>query len=156
MKRWRTFEEGTVSDSRMHYWSITMERLSGLTPIEYVFGEGFAYVTDLGADPQLGEDYPHNFLFSSMLYGGLVQTTCLLFMLSLALARLSRRSQNNGMLALWFILVIFYLLTSCNSFFSAEIAVFLAVIGLSVRRFGPARKTVSQVGFQPLSMGQVA
>jgi hypothetical protein len=137
MKRWETFQEGTYSDTRMHYWTITMQRLSRFTPLEYLFGEGFAYVTDLGADPDLVEDYPHNFLLSSILYGGVLQTVCLLAVVVTALARLSRPSQGCGMFAGWFVIVIIFLATSCNSFFSSEIAVFLTVFGLGVSRFLP-------------------
>jgi hypothetical protein len=135
--RWRTFEEGTYADSRMHYWTITLERLARFEPVEYIFGQGFAYVTDLGADPSIPEDYPHNFVLSSMLYGGVAQTGCLIGMVSVALLRLSRRRQGSGMFAAWFALVIFFLLTSANSFFSSEIAIFLTVFGLSITRFGP-------------------
>jgi hypothetical protein len=134
-KRWETFHEGTYSDSRMHYWTITAQRLSRFTSMQYLFGEGFAYVTDLGADPDLVEDYPHNFLLSSLLYGGALQTVCLLTMLGVALACLARPTQHSGMLACWFIIVVIFLATSCNSFFSSEIAVFLTIIGLNVRRF---------------------
>lgn len=142
MSRWRTFEEGTYSDSRMHYWAIAMERLSRFEPIDYLFGQGFGYVTDLGADPSLVEDYPHNFILSSMLYGGLLQTGCLIAMVTIALIRLTRRAQGGGMLAAWFVLVIVFLSASANSFFSSEIAVFLAVVGLGVRRFGPKQGAV--------------
>jgi hypothetical protein len=151
MGRWRTFEDGTYSDSRMHYWSIAMQRLSRFEPLDYVFGEGFAYVTDLGADPEIAEDYPHNFLLSSLLYGGLVQTACLVVMVSLALVRLSRRAQGSGMVAGWFVLVLFFLLTSCNSFFSSEIAVFLSIIGLGIKRFEPGR--VSAMAQQAMTLG---
>jgi hypothetical protein len=135
MTRWATLGSGTYSDSRMHYWTVTMNRLSRFEPLDYVIGEGFAYTTDLGADPDLIEDYPHNFLLSSMLYGGVMQTGCLIAVVSIALTRLSRSSQGCGMFAAWFALVVCFLLTSCNSFFSSEIAVFLAVFGLGIRRF---------------------
>jgi hypothetical protein len=153
MGRWRTFEEGTYSDSRMHYWSIAMQRLSRFQPIDYVFGEGFAYVTELDADPEIAEDYPHNFILSSLLYGGLVQTACLVVMVSSALVRLSRPTQGSGMLAGWFVLVLFFLLTSCNSFFSSEIGVFLAIVGLGIKRFGPGQCSVSAMAQQAMYLG---
>lgn len=142
MSRWSTIEEGTYSDTRMHYWTITVQRLSRFKPLEWIFGEGFAYVTDLGADSDLPEDYPHNFLLSSLLYGGLLQTGGLVAMISIALTRLSARAQSSGMFAAWFILVILFLSTSCNSFFSSEIAVLLTIVGLNVNRFIPNRRGI--------------
>jgi hypothetical protein len=139
MTRWATFETGTYSDSRVHYWTVTINRLSHFAPLDCVIGQGFAYVTDLGAEPDVLEDYPHNFLLSAMLYGGAVQTGCLIVIVLIALTRLSRRSQNCGMLAAWFALVLIFLSTSCNSFFSSEMAVFLAVFGLGLRRFKPIK-----------------
>ena len=140
--RWRTFEEGTYSDSRMHYWTITLDRLRRFEPVEYVFGQGFGYVTDLGANPDASEDYPHNFVLSAMLYGGALQTGCLIGMVVVALLGLSLRGQGSGMFAAWSALVIFFLLTSANSFFSSEIAIFLTIFGLRVRRFGPNQGAV--------------
>jgi hypothetical protein len=134
LKRWETFEEGTYSESRMHYWSVSFARLSRFDPLEYILGQGFAYVTDLGANMDAEEDYPHNFLLSSLLYGGVTQTTCLVAMISVALVRLSRRTQRSGMFAAWFFLVLLFLFTSCNSFFSSEIAIFLTVIALGINR----------------------
>ena len=128
--RWKTFEEGTYSESRIHYWSITAQRLARLDALDLLFGEGFIYVTDLGADPELAEDYPHNFVLSSLLYGGIVQTACLLMMVGVTFARLLRGRQRASMFGCWFLLVILFLFTSSNSFFSSEIAVFLTVLGL--------------------------
>jgi hypothetical protein len=139
-KRWQTFQDGTYSDSRLDHWSITMERLARFRPLQYLFGEGFAYVTDLGADPDVEEDYPHNFILSSMLYGGVLQTGCLLVMVIVAFSRLCRRATRSGMLTAWFLLILYFLMTSCNSYFSSETAVFLLVLGLGVRSFGAETK----------------
>ena len=152
-QRWETFQDGTYSDSRLNHWSIALDRLARFRPLQYLFGEGFAYVTDLGADPEVEEDYPHNFLLSSMLYGGLVQTTCLVLMLAMAMSRLARRAAGSGMLCAWFLLLLYYLSTSCNSFFSSEAAVFLAVVGLGVKRFGPKRVVTAEFRSQGLYPG---
>ncbi len=137
MSRWETFENGTYSDSRVEYWTVALVRIGRFRPIQYVFGEGFDYITDLGAtEPDPVGDYPHNFLLSSMLYGGLVQTLILLMMVWLSWRRLWQRSQDSRMFALWFGLVLLFVATSLNSFFSSEIAVFLSVFGLSVRNLG--------------------
>jgi len=134
--RWQTFENGTYSDSRMYYWTAAVQRFARFGPLDYMFGEGFAYVTELDADPEVSEDYPHNFLLSSMLYGGLLQTTCLIAMILVVIFRLARCSRSSGMFAAWYVLVILFLMTSCNSFFSSEIAIILTIIGLGVPRFG--------------------
>jgi hypothetical protein len=151
--RWETFEDGTYSDSRLNHWSITLDRLARFRPFQYLFGEGFAYVTDLGADPDAEEDYPHNFLLSSMLYGGLVQTVCLVLMLAMALSGLARRASGSGMLCAWFLLLLYFLSTSCNSFFSSEAAIFLAVVGLGVRRFESKRVVTAEFRSQGLYPG---
>lgn len=144
MGRWMTFENGTYSDSRIEYWTVALERIGRFRPIQYVLGEGFDYITDLGASqPDPIGDYPHNFLLSSMLYGGLVQTLILMAMVWIAWRRLWQRSQGSRMFALWFGLVILFVATSLNSFFSSEIAVFLAVFGFNVRVFGVQPKPLS-------------
>jgi hypothetical protein len=144
MNRWETFETGTYSDSRLHYWGVALERFSRLGPLDYLLGEGFGYVTDLGAAPDVAEDYPHNFLLSSMLYGGVLQTGFLLLMISLALSRLV----GKGMIAAWFVLVILFLLTSCNSFFSSEMAIFLTIFGLGSSQLESAGSTSAELGIR--------
>jgi len=132
LKRWDTFEEGTYSDSRVYYWTVSLQRLAHFGFMDYLFGEGFGYVTDLGADPDIVEDYPHNFLLSSMLYGGVTQTCILIVMVGIALKRLVF-GLNRSMLGGWFVLVLFFLSTSCNSFFSSEIAIFLMILSLGLK-----------------------
>ena len=140
-KRWQTFQEGTYSDSRVYYWTVTLQRLSHFRFLDFLFGQGFGYVTDLGADPDLAEDYPHNFVLSSMLYGGVLQTSILLMMVFLAFTQLAFGG-NRSLLGGWFLLVVFFLSTSCNSFFSSEIAVFLTVVALALK--------LQPIGFLPL------
>jgi hypothetical protein len=76
------------------------------------------------------EDYPHNFVLSALLYGGLLQTSMTLFLLGAALSSAWRAGYDQRILVFWLILLILFHSSSSNSIYSTEL--FLVLIALAL------------------------
>jgi hypothetical protein len=126
-----TTEEGLAS--RMRYWEVAYAKLQASAFETVLLGSGFSYIEEFGdIFGNENGDYPHNFVLSSMLYGGLVQTVPLLLMLAMAYVRLFRIGSSGDALLFWLTVQLLFLFSSSNSFFSAEAASVTALLSLSV------------------------
>jgi hypothetical protein len=85
---------------------------------EQIFGKGFSYLHEMGMRFRVSEDYPHNFLLSSLLFGGIIS----FFFSALLVYNLFQSSFSNDKI-LYFTLLffIFITFTSSNYLFSYRI-----------------------------------
>lgn len=98
-------------------WSI--DYFSGRSGFEQIFGSGFEYLKLMGISFSGEiEDNPHNYLLSSLLYGGLVG---LFLMILLSYELISSSFQFNRVWYPIVLVVLFFGLTSSNSLFSLRI-----------------------------------
>ncbi len=128
--RTRTLGSAEAAQSRLIYWQASIQRLSQHSPFEWIFGSGFGYVRELAIGLDVVEEYPHNFVLSAMLYGGLFQTTLTLALLIAAHRRAWIVGVDHRIIFFWLLMLTAFHSTSSNSIFSAEI--FLVLIALAL------------------------
>ncbi len=97
---------------------------------QMLFGNGFSYLEDMGAafDTSVGYDYPHNFLLSALLYGGLSQTLVLCALIVGALKYYGQHRSDFGPFLIMFVFSLFFGLTSSNSIYNVELLYLLLVM----------------------------
>lgn len=97
---------------------------------QILFGNGFSYLEDMGAafDTSVGYDYPHNFLLSALLYGGLSQTLVLCALIGGALKYYTRNRNEFGPFLIMFVFSLFFGLSSSNSIYNVELLYLLLVM----------------------------
>jgi len=115
---------------RTLYWQATYRMLQSYTVAEQLTGNGFGYIGEMGSIGGVEEDYPHNFLLSSMLYGGAIQTLLTLAMLAMVLRRIWQAGPDFRVVAFWVLVFLLFHLTSSNSIFSTELFVVIMVLAL--------------------------
>lgn len=119
--------------SRVPVWEIALAQLGQNSAEKLLIGDGFYYVAEYGALFGVPEQYPHNFVLSSMLYGGLVQTSATLLMIGLAFRGLLRIGENGRAWAFNLMIQVLFLSASSNSFFSSELALIYVLWALQLR-----------------------
>lgn len=83
------------------------------------FGSGFDYLSEMSVKfGDSKEDHPHNFILSTLLYGGILALGIMIILLGKILTNTFR---NDKMLFIIFIILIFFSLSSANSLFSFRI-----------------------------------
>jgi hypothetical protein len=89
------------------------------TLFEQLFGQGFSYLREMGLKFNVNEDYPHNFLLSTLLYGGIFG---IIFVVLNIFFLLQFTFKNNNKVIYFTLLFLFFFgLTSSNSLFSYKI-----------------------------------
>ena len=124
-------EELQGENERTTRFSWSLDYFSGRTGVETVFGSGFEYLQIMGRSFSGDlEDNPHNYLLSSLLYGGILSLIISLLMTYELI--LSSFDQNR----IWYpviIILIFFGLTSSNSLFAYRMfptLVFIMSLGI--------------------------
>ncbi len=95
--------------------------------VDLLVGRGFSYLGEMGRQFSAvnGAEYPHNFLLSAVLHGG-VPLALLLIATSLLCAWRTYNTRDLlGPMAIIFVLAIVFAVTSSASLYSTEVAVFL-------------------------------
>src|SRR5690606_22242453 len=67
-----TGDSESLTSSRFYRIEESIRIIEGYSPLQFLFGNGFDYIQELGNITGTGEDYPHNFVMSAALYGGIV------------------------------------------------------------------------------------
>lgn len=119
-------------ESRQHYFPESIALLSKKSELGLLFGSGFDYLPYFGAKD--GEDYPHNFLLSSMLYGGIFQTLLVLILIWAALLSCLRGGTHGTILLYWLTFCVAFALISSNSLFSSKMHLLTLLIALDLPR----------------------
>lgn len=125
------FEESF--SGRTNRWEYGLELVKEFNFSQFLVGQGFIYLDKFQERfNTLNEDYPHNFLISSLLYSGLIGMFILLILLVFPLIKLLRNLKEVGSEILCiYILTLVYLLNSGNSLFSIRILpIFIIIIAL--------------------------
>ena len=78
-------DSDNVTSGRTIRWGKSIDIFRNYNFIQWVIGDGFDYLSSLGRLFGGGEDYPHNFLMSSLLYGGIVTFVSVLMYTGLTL-----------------------------------------------------------------------
>jgi hypothetical protein len=91
---------------------------NNFTLFEQLFGQGFNYLPKMGLKFRVSEDYPHNFLLSTLLYGGLFG---FLFSILNIFYSLQSIFKYNKIIYFTILFLFFFGLTSSNSLFSFKI-----------------------------------
>lgn len=146
-ERSRTLGSEESIAGRTIYWQAAERLLTDSGPMQWIAGSGFSYVGEMASIGGVEEDYPHNFLLSSMLYGGVSQTGLTLVMLGVLLRNTWRAGPEHRVVTFWIALFIMFHLTSSNSIFSTEFFVACMVLGLDMVRerppSGPSRGVIA-------------
>jgi hypothetical protein len=128
--RLNTLRTNESVNDRIERLELTMYSLNNYSFSELLIGKGFSYFEIFSAKfiNEIGSDHPHNFLFSTMLYGGIfaLAIICyLIFKISLAYIK---NMQYFKILSFWFFTMLIIALTSANSFFSIKLMIILSLI----------------------------
>lgn len=128
--RYQSIQSGQATQTREWYFSQGAAEIAAADVASLLIGQGFGYVTQMGAVTGELEDYPHNFVLSAMLYGGVLQTTVTLLMLGAALRASWRQGRDGQLLGYMLLCMIVFLLVSSNSIFSMELLVAVLLLVL--------------------------
>jgi hypothetical protein len=150
--RSKTLGASDSVESRTVYWDATFATIKDFTPIQSLLGDGFGYIGTMGVIVGAEEDYPHNFLLSALLYGGLFQASLAVLWVLMAMYRSLSAGSRYRVLAFFILLNVMFSLTSSNSIFSTELSVIFMVFALDVappsrqqpRRYRAAPKWIPQ------------
>jgi hypothetical protein len=128
--------QGENERTNRFYWSL--DYFSGRTVLETIFGGGFDYLKIMGRSfsGEL-EDHPHNYLLSSLLYGGILSLIISLLMTYELIS--SSFNQHR----IWYpvvLVVVAFGLTSSNSMFAMR--VFPTLIFIMSLRFQKSNKSI--------------
>jgi hypothetical protein len=127
-------------DTRLLFWDYSLHEIGNRDMVSLLLGNGFTYVADLGHLIGELEAYPHNFVFSAMLYGGVLQTLLLLSVIAIAFTRAFHAAPSARFLFFWLLVAVLFSLSSNNSFFSSELGLAAMVLALDApRRTAPGR-----------------
>lgn len=123
-----------VEDSfseRTARWDYAVWIMQNSNLFQWILGQGFEYLSLFGdkfgsAD---GEDYPHNFLVSSLLYSGVVGFIANLIMTFLPLFIMLKNIKRIGyeMSIIYFTVLVFFMMSG-NSIFSSKLLLFLILL----------------------------
>jgi hypothetical protein len=121
--------EESVND-RIDRLELGMYLLNNYSISELFTGKGFFYLelfsTKFKSD--IGSDHPHNFLLSTMLYGGFF-AFCIISYLTFRVSRAYiKNMQYFKILPFWFLIILIIAFTSTNSFFSIKLMIILSLI----------------------------
>lgn len=102
----------------------------GYSASELLRGRGFSYLADMGrqfaaAD---GTEYPHNFVLSALLHGGVPFTLALIGLVGAGIWVAVRRRATLGPYPMLIGLALIFALTSSASLYSTEVLVYLLVL----------------------------
>ncbi|WP_299136307.1 O-antigen ligase family protein [uncultured Tenacibaculum sp.] len=119
------------SNNRTQRWDYSLEMYSNYDFFQLVFGDGFVYLKKFARYFGVkGEDHPHNFILSTLLYSGIIGTLIVLYMMAKILLNL-KKNKLPLIFNFGFIFILILQLSSSNSFFTLNIAIFLLVLLLN-------------------------
>jgi hypothetical protein len=107
-------------------WALNDFKNSSL--FEQFFGQGFSYLREMGLKFNVNEDYPHNFLLSTLLYGGIFGIIFVVLNIFYLLQFTFKK--NNKIIYFTLLFLIFFGLSSSNSLFSYKIFPILIFLSL--------------------------
>lgn len=128
-QRWGTINT-TGIELRESYWYYGFELFSIRNYLHLLFGDGFNYMIQFQhffKTPY--PNYPHNFIISSLLYGGVFSTILLLILIN-NLIILYFKKPYLKYFRYWFIFCIFIALTSSNTIYSTRLNIILLALPL--------------------------
>jgi hypothetical protein len=108
------------------------ERSYGVADL--LVGRGFTFLSDMGREfaNYTGIDYPHVFLLSSLLHGGLALVLLQLAFIWLAARALWQHRREAGFLLPLFLLALIFALSSSNGLYSNEVLTFISILVVAV------------------------
>jgi hypothetical protein len=112
------FDQITGENERIKRFNWAIHSFNNASAFEQLFGQGFNYLQKMGMKYHVNEDYPHNFLLSSLLFGGIVS---FIFSILLVYYLLEISFTNNKTLYFTILFLIFIAFTSSNYLFSYRI-----------------------------------
>lgn len=119
------------SNNRTQRWDYSLEMYSNYDSFQLFFGDGFVYLKEFSRYFNVeGEDHPHNFILSTLLYSGIIGTLIVLFMMARVLFNI-KKNKLPLIFNFGFIFILILQLSSSNTFFSLNIAIFLLVLLLN-------------------------
>lgn len=123
-----TGDSESLTSSRFYRIEESIRIIEGYSPLQFLFGNGFDYIQELGNITGAGEDYPHNFVMSAALYGGIVGMVFTCFFAGLTYFIYKKKGQGYQIFLIWYVLAVFMLMTSKNSLFSVQFMILLFVL----------------------------
>jgi hypothetical protein len=140
--RYESIGSSSLLDARETRFHDAVARIEGANLPGLLIGTGFTYVDEMGATEGLAEDYPHNFLLSAMLYGGLLQAGLSVLMLLLACRAAWRSGPDAGVLCAWLAYMVAFHMGSSNSIFSMKLLTVVILISLDLAERRPVALAV--------------
>lgn len=131
---------GKLVETRLPALRDALGELSGAYGFgDLLLGKGVGFLAEMGRvlSNESGVDYPHVFVLSALLHGGVVYTLALLSVVGIALVAGFQSRQEAGWLFTVFLLSLLFALSSSNAIYSTELLYFLVVVFGSLRRVAP-------------------
>jgi hypothetical protein len=136
--RYETIGTAALLDTRGVRFQDAVARIEQANLAQLLAGSGFGYVDEMGATEGLVEDYPHNFLLSALLYGGVLQAGVTILMLLLAARAAWRAGPDAGVLCAWLAYMVAFHMGSSNSIFSTKLLIVVVLMSLDLAERSPA------------------
>jgi len=104
--------------------------ISSFTFPQLLIGDGFHYLEQYSNHfhTELGADYPHNFLYSTVLYSGIIGLLLIIIFIYKVMRMYLRNFSIMSSFALWFIVLFLFSLTSANTWFSLRLNIILSLL----------------------------
>jgi len=114
-------------NNRTQRWIYALETFKNYDLTQFFFGDGFNYLQSFANEFNVyGEDHPHNFFLSTLLYSGVIGSIFLVYMIWHILVKLPKLNISFFFI-LGFINLLVIQLTSSNSYFSLNLIIFMTI-----------------------------
>ena len=145
--RLSTMGDSNAFDPRSDRWDYTQNLFDSYPIANKFFGGGFDYLpkfANLYLGGKVGEDYPHNFILSTLLYNGILGVVLYLLLIGQVLWSYLRRYSKHKVFFFFFLYFMIVVSTSSNSLFSNWICTPLLLIPLLHFNTVPFRKKMKR------------
>lgn len=123
-----TGDSSSITTERFLRINESFKIMDGYNFFQLLFGDGFDYLKKIGQVTFTPEDYPHNFLLSSLLYGGIFTFIITSIFVSKTYFSYRKNISISLLFLIWYVIGIFMLMTSKNSLFSVQFIILLFII----------------------------
>jgi hypothetical protein len=128
--RLNTLKTNTSVNDRVERLEYAIYSLNNFSFTELLIGKGFFYFEIFSAKfkTQFGSDHPHNFLFSTMFYGGFLALVLISYLIFRVSFTYIKNMKCFKILPFWFFIILIVALSSTNSYFSIKLLIILSLI----------------------------